>query len=427
MKTSRRKFLHTAGVMAGTSALLPTGIAYAEKTLEEMALWDWDTSGNSDEFWEQISLQYNSSPHMINLNNGGVSPQPKPVREALQRYTEYCNEAPAYTMWRVMEPGRENVRTRLATLLGCDREEVAINRNTTEALHTLIRGIPLKKGDEVVLSRYDYPRMINAWKYREKTEGIVLKWVDFNLPLESEDEIIRKYTEQFTSRTKLLHLTHMINWTGQMIPAKEITDQAHQKGIRVLLDAAHTFAHIDFSIANIGADYMGTSLHKWLCAPFGTGLLYIKQDLIGEIPTIFIEDPDNPPKGIRKFEELGTRNVPAELAIGDAINFHEMIGIQRKQERLFQLTSYWSNALKDHDRIRLRHSLNPNFTCGIGLLEIDGMAPNDIEFHLRENYRINTVSIIIKNLNGIRIAPHIYTRLQELDIFIDGIRGILKK
>lgn len=427
MKTSRRKFLRTAGIMAGTSALLPAGIAYAEKIQEDITLWDWDISGNTDEFWEQISLQYSTSPHIINLNNGGVSPQPKPVREALQRYTEYSNEAPAYTMWRVLEPGRENVRTRLAALLGCSQEEIAIDRNTTEALHTIIRGISLKKGDEVVLSRHDYPRMINAWKYREKTEGIVLKWVEFNLPLESEDEIIRKYTEQFTSRTKVLHLTHMINWTGQIIPAREITTQAHQKGIRVLLDAAHTFAHIDFNIASIGADYMGTSLHKWLCAPFGTGLLYIKQDLINEIPTLFVEDPDNPPKGIRKFEELGTRNVPVELAIGDAISFHEMIGIQRKQERLFHLTNYWSNALKDHDRVRLRHSLNPDFTCGIGMLEIQGIEPGDIEHTLREKYHINTISINSNGLSGIRVAPHVYTRIQDLDIFIDGIRYLLKK
>ena len=246
---------------------------------------------DNDDFWGWVRSNYTVSSTLLNLNNGGVSPQPKFVQEAFFRYTELSNEAPSFYMWRTLEDGKQVVRQKLADMLDANENEVAINRNATEALDTIIHGFPLKKGDEVVLSKYDYPRMMHAWKFREKRDGIVLKWVDFDFPENNPDQIIEKYISLFTSKTKLVHLTHMINWVGQVIPVKEITKVAHDQGIKVLVDAAHSFAQIEFSVKDWDCDFLGTSLHKWLCAPFGTGMLYIKKDLISMIDPFF--SPDN--------------------------------------------------------------------------------------------------------------------------------------
>jgi selenocysteine lyase/cysteine desulfurase len=229
-----------------------------------------------EDLWRYVQQAFTASPNIMNLNNGGVSPQPKVVQEAFENFNRICNEGPAYYMWNVMGKGRETVRKNLSILAGCSEEEVAIVRNTTEALETVIFGINLKKGDEVVLTKHDYPNMINAWKQREKREGIVLKWVELPVPVENDGLVVEKFKEQFSARTKIVQIMHMINWNGQILPARKIADAAHRQGIEVMVDGAHTFAHLTFSIPDLDCDYFGTSLHKWLFSPFGTGMLYEK-------------------------------------------------------------------------------------------------------------------------------------------------------
>jgi len=261
--------------------------------------------------------------------------------------------------------------------------------------------------------------MRNAWKQREKRDGIKLKWITIPLTISDENEIVKLFTSAFTKNTKIVHITHIINWTGQILPAKKITEKAHQSGIEVVLDAAHSFAHIDVIFKDIGCDYAGTSLHKWLCAPFGTGMLYIKKEKIASIWPIFSnEEPDS--DDIRKFETLGTRSFPAEMAIGRAISFHNGIGGIRKQKRLKYLQQYWINQVKNIPKIKFYTPLDES-SCAIATVGIEGKTATEIENHLFSKYGIHCVAIVWEGVNGVRITPHVYTNTHDLDKLVKGL------
>lgn len=427
MITNRRSFIRRSVSAAGAISLL--GILDETSAAPSMAemyrnlpdpVGDVTSDGS---FWHYIKNCYTSSPNIMNLNNGGVCPQPKVVQEAFESYNMFSNEGPAYYMWNVVGKGRETVRDDLAKLAGCSAEEIAIVRNTTEALEIVIFGLDLKKGDEVVLTKQDYPNMINAWKQREKRDGIVLKWVDLPSPAEDEDAIVEAYREQFTGRTKIIEIMHMINWNGQILPAKKLADAAHAEGIEVLVDGAHTFAHLDFMVPDLDCDYYGTSLHKWLCSPFGTGMLYVKKEKIMKIwPLTAPGDPES--DDIRKFEAMGTRSFPAELAIGTAIEFHKMIGSERKQDRLRYLKNYWMERLQEIPGIYFNTSLKPEFSCGLGNFGIEGIEPAEIQTKLMNDHRIYTISIDWENIQGIRVTPNTYITTEDLDRFVRSVHKI---
>jgi selenocysteine lyase/cysteine desulfurase len=344
----------------------------------------------------------------------------------MKRYYDMSNEVPSYYMLRILDQGREPIRRNLARLAGCTAEEIAIQRNTSEALETVIFGLPLKAGDEVVLTKQDYPSMMNAWKQRELRDGIKLVWVNLDLPSEDNDYLIKSYTQAFTAKTKVVNVTHVINWNGQIIPVRKIADAAHQKGIEVLVDGAHSFAHFPFTIPELGADYFGTSLHKWLSACIGTGFLYVKKEKIKNLYPLFAA-PDAQADDIRKFEHLGTRPFFIEQAIGKAIEFYDMIGAQRKEQRLFFLKNYWMNKVKDIPGIRFGTSQKPGFGCGIGLFDLPNKKPLELEVFLMNNYRVHVSAIVHENFRGIRITPNVYTTTKQLDVFAEGLADCAKR
>lgn len=421
MSTNRRKFVQNlVGIGLGLGMLPSDAFAQIQGEFSNSNL---PPNGTDDDFWNWVKQQYTASSTIINLNNGGVSPQPKAVQEAFERYTQLSNEAPSYYMWRILDKGRENLRKKLAYVAGCDTEELVITRNTTESLATVIFGLPLKKGDEVVLTEFDYPNMKQAWKQRAMREGIVLKWAKLSLPSNNDEEMVNAFQQQITSKTKLVHITHMVNWTGQILPVKKIADVAKQAGAEVLVDGAHTFAHLQFSIHDLNADYFGTSLHKWLCAPFGTGLLYIKKDKISKIWPAFAP-PEPKSADIRKFEAQGTRSFAAEFAIAQAIDFHETIGAKRKQERLQYLKKYWLTQISDNKKINSFTPIEPEYSCALATVAIEGKTRNEVVQELFNKYQIHTTNVAIENVDGVRITPHIYTSIYELDLLIKALNEI---
>ena len=382
------------------------------------------TIANTDEdLWARLAQAYTVSPSILNLNNGGVSPQPKVVQDAVDRYYHLSNEAPTYYMWQILDKGREPVRRKLSELAGASPEEIAINRNTTESLATVTWGLTLKKGDEVVMAKQDYPNMIHAWKQKELRDGIVIKWLDFNLPIENDEDFTTAFVNATTPRTKIWHITHMINWTGQILPVKKLCSEARKRNIISIVDGSHTFAHLDFKIADINPDYFGTSLHKWLCAPFGTGMLYVKRENIAALWPLF---PNDKPQGndIRKFEALGTRSFAPEQAIAQAIEFHLAIGSKRKEERLHYLKNYWCEKLLKHSRIRLNVSLKPEYSCALGNFSMDGMEPAALTAKLMSEFQIHTSPIAWENIKGVRVTPHVYTTTRDLDRFVEAVLKI---
>lgn len=419
--STRRNFIGT-----GLSFLTLVNPAFALRSEQMMNRLNQEGHDlmDEDDFWSWIRESYTVSNNIINLNNGGVAPQPKVVQDAHIRYYQYCNEAPSYFMWQILDQGREPLREKLADLAGCSKEEIAINRNATEGLNTVIFGLNLQKGDEVVLTRQDYPNMINAWKQREKRDGVKLVWLD--LPVEAtDDEIVRLYTSAFNGRTKIVHVTHLINWSGRILPVKRIADDAHKKGIEVIADGAHTFGHFEFKIPDLGCDYFATSLHKWLSAPFGSGMLYIRKDKISNVWALL---SNNEPDGtdIRKFESLGTRSFASEMAIGAAVDFHNVIGSERKENRLRFLKDYWVNQVKNIPGVHFFQPDGKHQACAIANIGMAGKKPGDISAELFNKYKIHAVSIEWENIKGVRITPNVYTSLKDLDKLVMAIQNIAK-
>jgi selenocysteine lyase/cysteine desulfurase len=425
-KNNRRSFLEKTGALAATAFLstLPKH-AWSKSAGGNFAgagEFPLDPPGNEADFWRYIQQSFTVSSGIVNLNNGGVSPAPKIVQDAVKRYYDYCNEAPSYFMWNVMDQGREPLRKNLAKLAGCDAEEIAINRNSSEGLETVIFGLQLKTGDEVVASKQDYPNMINAYKQRELREGIKMVWINLELPSEDEDYLVQQFVKAFTSKTKLVHITHIINWNGQILPVKKIAAEAHKRGIEVIVDGAHSFAHFEFKIPDLDADYFASSLHKWLYAPIGSGMLYIKKDKIKNIYPLFATSDDPLKADIRKFENLGTRPFFIEQAIGIALEFHDMIGSERKEKRLHYLKNYWMEQVKDVPGIKINTSLHPAWGCAIGNIGFEGKKAADLEAFLFKTYRIHTVAIEWENIHGIRVTPNVYTTTDNLDLLVSGIK-----
>ncbi|MBC7886859.1 MAG: aminotransferase class V-fold PLP-dependent enzyme [Ferruginibacter sp.] len=429
-KNNRRSFLQKAGALTATaffsSLTKPAWARGFERALLDADGIPADTLATEEEFWYYIQQSFTLSPGLINLNNGGVSPAPKTVQDAMKRYYDYSNEAPSYYMWRILDQGREPLRKNLAKLAGCTTEEIAINRNSSEGLETIIFGLQLKAGDEVVAAKQDYPNMINAYKQREMRDGIKMVWINLELPSEDENYLVQQYVKAFTPQTKLVHITHVINWNGQVIPVNKIAGEAHKRGIEVLVDGAHSFAHIDFSMPDLDADYFATSLHKWLYAPIGSGMLYVKKEKIKNIYPLLATN-DHPLKDdIRKFENLGTRPFFIEQAIGKAVEFHEMIGSERKEKRLYYLKNYWMEKLRDIPKVKLNTSPDPKWGCAIGNIAIEGKKPGELDAFLFDKYKIHTVGIVWENINGVRITPNVYTTLKNLDLLVEGITAFTR-
>lgn len=425
----RRNFLkHLSGVALGAglvnAPLMGRPVVAPDGPLTPGGGFDrFAADDNSEDYWQAIQEAYTVDSNLINLNNGGVSPAPRVVQEALHRYNSLANEGPSYYMWRILDQGREPLRRKLALLAGCDTNEIAINRNATEALNTVIFGLPLKAGDEVIGTLQDYPNMIQAWRQRRDREGIVYKQISFDFPIENEEQIVNAFAAAISPKTKLLHLTHVINWVGQILPVRKIADMAHARGVEVLVDGAHSFALLDFKIPDLGVDYFGTSLHKFLSAPIGSGMLWIKKDKISKIwPLVCNDKPQS--DDIRKFETLGTRSFCIEQAIGAAIDFHNAIGSRRKQERIHYLKYYWASKAAAIPGVTLHTSLNPAYSCAIAGVSVKGLTPSQLEGKLFGNYKIHCVSIEWENIKCVRITPHVYTRLQDLDTLVYALEQI---
>jgi selenocysteine lyase/cysteine desulfurase len=375
-------------------------------------------------FWKYVREQYFISDEIINLNNGAVSPQPMPVQQAHIENYQFANRGPSYFMWRKLDEQREPLRNRVAEFCGVSVDEIAFNRNTTEGLNTIIFGLNLKAGDEVVLCKFDYPNMMNAWKQREKRDGIKLNWVELNFPEEDDAAIVAKYVAAITPKTKIVHITHLINWTGQILPVRKIADAAKAKGCEVIVDASHSFAHLDYKISDLNCDYYAASFHKWLCAPFGTGFMFIKKEKIKNVWALL---SSNEPDGdnIRKFESLGTRSFAAEMAVHAALDFHQKIGNQRKENRLRFLKNYWCEKVKDLKGVSFYTSLKDEYSCCLATFAIEGMKAEDIATKLFINQKIHATTVLHEGLNGVRISPNVYTSTDELDILVYGIKSLV--
>jgi isopenicillin-N epimerase len=378
-----------------------------------------------EDFWFQVQEAFTADRSMVNLNNGGVCPSPASVQAAMKRYLDHANTAPAYVLWRLQEPQKETVRTGLAALFGCDREQIAITRNASESLENVQQGLDLAPGDEVLTTNQDYPRMITTWKQLERRQKIVLKQIPIPVPCEDPSEIVRRFEGAITERTRVLHMCHVVNLTGQVLPVKDVVRMARARGIPVIVDGAHSFAHLDFRHEDLDCDYFGTSLHKFLFAPHGTGMLFVRKEKIAGLWPLMAA-PVEMDADIRKFEEIGTHPAANFLAIAEALTFHQGIGPKRKEARMLYLRDRWAKRLSEKPRFRLHTSLKPGFATGVANVEIEGIDSVKLSDHLWEKERIFTVAIQHAEFQGIRVSPAVYTTLDEVDRFSEAMERVAR-
>ncbi len=421
---SRRAFLRTgstgaAALAAFTNESLSRAAAAADAAFGRSAA---DLAGDEN-YWHEIQQAFTLDRTLINLNNGGCSPSPRVVHEAFKRYLDLSNEAPVYHMWQILEPNIETVRRRLAAEFGCDPEEMAITRNASEALQIAQLGIDLAPGDEVITTNQDYGRMLDTWDQRARRDKIVVSRISFPVPPPSMDDLADRLLSAITPRTKVLHFCHITNLTGQIFPVRKICDAARAKGIKTIVDGAHAFAHFPYTVADLGCDYYGTSLHKWLLAPIGTGFLYVRRE---HIEALWPLTPANATraKDIRKFEEIGTHPAANHNAIAEALTFHDAIGSDRKAARLRYLRNRWADRLRPEGRFKILTSMDPAQSCAIGTVQIVGVPTAKVVSQLWDKWRIIATPIVHPEYEGLRVTPNVYTTLEEIDTFAGAMMKI---
>jgi selenocysteine lyase/cysteine desulfurase len=416
----KREFLETLGGAAFAAAVLDATSLFAEVAgtpAEELA--------HDEAFWGRVRAKYKLKPDYINLENGYYCMQPQEVLEAFISKVREINTEASYYMRTRQSDDKLAVRTRLAGLAGCSPEELILTRNTTESLDTVIAGFDWKPGDEAVMADQDYGAMLDQFALQARRYGMVNRRVSLPLDPKSDAEIVDLYASAISPKTRLLMVGHMVNISGHILPVRKIADMAHSRNVQIMVDGAHAFAHLDFKIPELDCDYYGASLHKWLGSPLGAGILYVRKDRIEKLWPVFgdhgIADTD-----IKKLNHTGTHPVHTDLAIMDAINFHETIGIARKEARLRFLQNYWTKQVRGLPRIVLNTPSDPKRSCAIANVGVTGIPPRDLAKTLLDKYRIWTVGITTANVQGTRITPHLYTTTTELDAFVKALREIAK-
>jgi isopenicillin-N epimerase len=422
---SRRSFLSTTGA-AAIATFTDAGLGRVRAAAGRAAGQTASSLAADESYWREIQQAFTLDRTIINLNNGGCCPSPRVVHEALKRYLDISNQAPVYHMWQILEPNIESVRRRLAAEFGCDPEELAITRNASEALQIAQLGIDLKAGDEVVTTNQDYGRMLDTWEQRVSRDGITLTKVSFPVPPTSLDELSSRLLAALTPRTRVLHFCHITNLTGQIFPVKRICDEGRRRGIKTIVDGAHAFAHFPFKAGDLGCDFYGTSLHKWLLAPIGTGFLYVRRENIKGLWSLTPAKASQA-EDIRKFEEIGTHPAANHNAIAEAMSFHDGIGSERKAARLRYLRDRWARRLIRHPKIRLHTNLDPAHSCAIGTVQITGVPTAKVVARLWERWRIIATPIVHAEYEGARITPNVYTTIEEIDTFAAAMEEIAAK
>jgi len=375
------------------------------------------------ELWETVRSHYKLNPDYINLESGFYNIIPSPTLNSFIDHVKRINYEGSFYMRNYLEKDKEEITNSLATLVGCKKDELIITRNTTESLDLIISGFPWMKDDEAIYADQDYGSMKQMFKQVSKRHGVINKVISIPNHPKSDEEIVSLYENQISNKTRLIMVSHMVNITGQILPVKKICEMAHNNGIEVMVDGAHCIGHFNFKISELGCDYYGSSLHKWLAAPLGSGILYVNKKRISKIwPLIasYIEDKNH----IKRLNHIGTHPVHNDLAILNAINYLNWIELKRKEERLRFLQNYLTSALRNNSNIIINTPIESFRSCGISNVGVKGLSPSDLAKKLMLDFKIFTVAIDYANVKGCRITPNVFNTLNDLDQLIGALNKI---
>jgi isopenicillin-N epimerase len=379
-----------------------------------------DVAAQDEDFWSQVQSAFTLDRNTVNFNNGGCSPSPRVVQEAMQRQLDFSNQAPSNYMWRILEPEVESVRVGLARVFSCDPEELAITRNASESLANLIMGFDLRAGDQILTTNLDYPRVIMDIQQRERRDGVQMVQVKLPAVTKNLSDLIEPIQDAITPRTKLICIPQVSFLNGQIFPVCEIVELARKHLIPVVVDGAHAFVQYQFDNRDLNCDFYATSLHKWLMAPIGTGFMYVRKDRIKDVWSLMASN-DSQKDNIRKFEEIGTHPAANHNAIAEALAFHDMMGLARKEARLRYLRKRWTDRLRELPKVKYATNLDPRHSCAITTVGIDGISPGDLGAWLLAKHSIFVTGIDSPVVKGIRVTPNVYSTVQEIDRFADAM------
>lgn len=418
----KRNFLKKFSLLSASTLPFMDAIAHM---VDKVAYMSPIELASEEEFWQTIRASYRLKPDYINLENGYYCMMPEETLENYLNHVREINYQASYYMRTVQSENKNIARQKLADMAGCSFDELIITRNATESLDLVIGGLHWKKGDEAIMAEQDYGAMLNMFRLMNERYGVINKIISLPNHPKNDEEIVNLYADQITEKTKLLMISHMVNINGQVLPVRKICDMAHSKGVQVLVDGAHAFAHLDFKISDLNCDYYGTSLHKWLSVPLGAGFLYVNENNIKNLWPLFAENV-KPIDDIDRINHTGTTPVHVDLAITNAIDYQNIIGGKRKEERLRFLKDYWTSRVKDNPNIILNTPLESNRSCAIANVCIKDMKSSEMSNILMEKYNIWTVAINRPNVHGCRITPNVFTSTDELDTFVSALNDIAK-
>jgi selenocysteine lyase/cysteine desulfurase len=401
-------------------------IAHLKAKLKELSALSTQEIAQHEPFWAEVRRAYQVTDAYINLENGFYGAMPEVTLEAQIRHTREINHSNTFFMRTQKDEALANLKVSLSSLIGCKTTEIAFTRNSTESLNIVISGIGLQKGDEIVTAKQDYPSGLEALDQRTQKEGIKKVVVDLPLLPKSEEEIVQCFEQAITPQTKLLILTHLVHWTGQILPAKKICEMAHKKGVEVMVDSSHALGQVEFQVAEMGCDYWVANLQKWIAAPLTVGLLVVKTEKIHRISPLFgstkIATDD-----IRKLESTLAIPMPIFLTIFDALDFHYIFGTALKGARLDYMKNYWASRAKNIPNVQINTPLETGKSAAIANFSIAGKNAKDIATELFEQYKIFSIGFETDFINGVRITPQFYNSLADLDKLVAAIGEMAKK
>jgi len=413
----KRSFLKSAGLLGLGSIIDPGRLT---RLIESVAEVPSAELAENEDFWKQVRSGYFLNPDYINLENGYYCFLPQQTLESFIKHVREINYQGSYYMRTVQFENKKAMAAKLAALAGCPADELILTRNTTESLDIIIGGFDWKPGDEAVMAEQDYPSMLNMFRQVAARYGVVNKVISIPNNPESDAEIVNLYENAITEKTRLLMVCHMINITGQILPVRAICDMAHNRGVQVMVDGAHAFGHFRFIIPELDCDYYGSSLHKWLSVPLGSGILYVKRENIRKIWPLIASGESNP-DSILRLNQIGTHPVHTDLTVSEAIDFHNMLGAERKETRLRYIQHYWSDKVKNMPHIILNTPADPQRSCAIANVGVKGITPGELGDILFKKYRIYCAPIDGAGVHGCRITPNVYTSLKELDVLVKAL------
>src|SRR6056300_168926 len=415
---NKRNFLKSSAAVLATPLLGSFDLKQEEYTTPLSTL-------KGETFWKRVRQDYHLKEDYINLESGYYNIIPTPTLRKVNEHLERVNKEGSYYMRNQLDIDRKEVTEKLAEFVGCKPKDLAITRNTTESLDLVISGFPWEAGDHAIYAEQDYGAMQLMFEQISKRYGVILDVVSVPNHPKDDDEIVALYESKITSKTKLIMVCHMINITGQILPIRKICDMAHSHGVEVLVDGAHCIGHFDFKITDLNCDYYGSSLHKWLAAPLGNGLLYIKDDHRPKIWPL-LADYEKDLNQMRRLNHLGTHPAYITLGVADAIDYLNDIGIKRKEQRLNQIRQYWMKNLQGFENIQMNTPWSKERACGIANVGLRNMKPSEMAKRLFDEFNVFTVAIDYANVQGCRITPNVFTTFNELDRFSEAVIKLAK-